>query len=77
MLTPTDRPRVLTHGFRLNFLILAKLAPWTVAQAVYFFLAVYGLAYVKAMGPRFFGFALFAILSKCAPTSIRRMSLLR
>ncbi|KAG8934607.1 hypothetical protein FRC01_001708 [Tulasnella sp. 417] len=46
----------------LNFFILAKLAPWTVAQAVYFFLAVYGLAYVKAMGLRFFGFALFAIL---------------
>ncbi|KAG8896071.1 hypothetical protein FRC00_006539 [Tulasnella sp. 408] len=46
----------------LNFLILAKLAPWTVAQAVYFFLAVYGLAYVKSIGPRFFGFALFAIL---------------
>ncbi|KAG8952106.1 hypothetical protein FRC04_005106 [Tulasnella sp. 424] len=46
----------------LNFLILAKLAPWTIAQAVYFFFAVYVLAHVKAMGMRFFGFALFAIL---------------
>ncbi|KAG8908778.1 hypothetical protein FRB99_003016 [Tulasnella sp. 403] len=45
-----------------NFFVLAKLSPWIIAQAVYFFVAVYVIAYVKTQGLRYFGPTIFAIL---------------
>lgn len=46
----------------LFFLILAKLAPWPVPQAVVFWFMVYFLALIKAQGIRYFAFSLLAIL---------------
>ncbi|KAG8962337.1 hypothetical protein FRC03_004345 [Tulasnella sp. 419] len=47
----------------MNFYFLDRLSPWPTAQALYWFLSVYILAYIKAQGQRWFKFSLFAILS--------------
>ena len=56
--------------FSFHFFALAKLGPWPVAQAFYFFFVVYSMAYLKAQGLKWFGFTLFAILSKLHVSSL-------